>query len=468
MVQTETKRPSLNFKEPDMSTSGTQKTPANAAAGQRRPALHIDTANMYTPHVGSEGVSDAELAAIAKNTRQAHQHLLKQASDGLEAEYACLNLPQVMPQLLPEIEQMGHEISRYPDIVLIGIGGSSLGSKAIWHALRGTEIRLHFVENVDPYDLHHLLLRLNPADTAVICISKSGGTIETVAQYLILRGWLSAKLGKGQALKRQWIITDPETGWLRRLAQQENIANLPVPPKVGGRYSVLSPVGLLPLAALGIDIRALLRGAADNAARCTAEDLRLNPALEMAALYFLLDVKKNKRTSIMMPYINRLQLFVDWYCQLWAESLGKKNTDKEPAGTLPVRALGTIDQHSQLQMYLESRYDKVFTFIELAHWEHNLPIPLDAADRETFPYLKEKTLADVMHAEFNATRETITKTGHPNLTIQLPQLDAHALGQLIDLYQRVTIYAGLLYGVNPLDQPAVEEGKKLAVQYLLS
>ena len=171
----------------------------------------------------------------------------------------------------------------------------------------------------------------------------------------------------------------------------------------------------------------------------------------------------------MMPYINRLRLFVDWYCQLWAESLGKKNAaNKEPAGSLPVRAVGTIDQHSQLQMYLESRYDKVFTFIELAHWENDLSIPLGAEDRETFPYLKEKTLADVMHAEFNATRETITKTGHPNLTIRLPRLDAYILGQLIDLYQRVTIYTGQLYGINPLDQPAVEEGKKLAVRYLLN
>lgn len=453
-----------------MSTSGTEKTAANTTTGQRNPVLHIDTANVYTPQVGNEGVSPSELAAIDQKLRQVHQRLLKGSNDGLEAEYACLNLPHHMSRLLPKIEQMAHEISRFPDIVLIGIGGSSLGSKAVWHALNGAsqKTRLHFVENADPYDLHRLLSRLSPTDTAVICISKSGGTMETIAQYLILRGWLSDKLGNDQALKRQWIITDPETGWLRRLAQRENIASLPVPPKVGGRYSVLSPVGLLPLTALGVDARALLRGAADNAARCAAEDLRLNPALEMAALYFLLDVKKNKRISIMMPYINRLRFFVDWYCQLWAESLGKKNAaNKEPAGSLPVRAVGTIDQHSQLQMYLESRYDKVFTFIELAHWEHNLSIPLGAEDREAFPYLKEKTLADVMHAEFNATRETITKTGHPNLTIRLPRLDAYILGQLIDLYQRVTIYTGQLYGINPLDQPAVEEGKKLAVRYLL-
>lgn len=449
-----------------MSTSEMQKT----AAPTQNTALHIDTANMYAQRVGNEGIALAELIAIEQKLRHTHQQLLSQSNGGPQAEYACLNLPQQMASLLAKIEHMAQEIGRHADIVLIGIGGSSLGGKAIWHALDGgsQKVRLHFVENVDPFDLNRLLSRLQPTDTAVICISKSGGTIETIAQYLIVRGWLKDKLGKDQALKRQWIITDPETGWLRRLAQQEGIPSLPVPPNVGGRYSVLSPVGLLPLAAIGIDIGALLRGAADNAARCTAEDFKLNPALEMAALHFLLDIKKNKRISIMMPYINRLQFFADWYCQLWAESLGKKNPSGEPAGTLPVRALGTVDQHSQLQMYLESRYDKVFTFIALAHWETELPIPTDAAAGDAFPYLKEKTLADVMQAEFRATRETIAKTGHPNLTIRLPQLNAYILGQLIDLYQRVTIYMGLLYDINPLDQPAVEEGKKLAVKYLSS
>jgi glucose-6-phosphate isomerase len=261
------------------------------------------------------------------------------------------------------------------------------------------------------------------------------------------------------------LVTDPREGWLRQVAKRDGLPTLSIPPRIGGRYSVLSAAGLLPLAVIGVDIRALLGGAADNAARCTSPEIRNNPALEMAALYFLLDAKKGKRISIMMPYVNRLQLFVDWYCQLWAESLGKWTAAGAAAGTLPVRAMGAVDQHSQLQMYLESRNDKMFTFIELTQWENNVPIPLDA-DAQTFPHLQGKSMADVIDAEFHATRSVITEAGHPNLTLALPQLDAHVLGQLIDLYQRTTVYAGLLYGVNPLDQPSVEKGKKLAVRYL--
>jgi glucose-6-phosphate isomerase len=238
---------------------------------------------------------------------------------------------------------------------------------------------------------------------------------------------------------------------------------------VGGRYSVLTAVGLLPLAVVGVNIAELLQGAADTVSRCQNENFEKNPALEMAALYYLLDVNHNKRVSVMMPYVNRLRLFVDWYCQLWAESLGKwdtKQPDVPAAGTLPVGAMGAVDQHSQLQMYLESRHDKMFTFIDLAHWDHDLAIPMDASVQGAFPYLEGKSLVDVIRAEFVATRQVITDTGHPNMTLLLPTLSAHTLGQLTELYQRTTVYTGLLYGINPLDQPSVEKGKKLAIQYL--
>jgi glucose-6-phosphate isomerase len=357
---------------------------------------------------------------------------------------------------------------------VIGIGGSSLGAKALQQAvapqppLTGTP-RLHFVENIDPCFLQGLLPSLDAGSSAVLCISKSGGTIETVVQYLILRDWLARQLGGKNATRHQWVITDPKRGWLRELAEREGLPSLSVPPQVGGRYSVLSPVGLVPLATLGIDIGALLQGAADNAARCANADVTANPALEIAALCVLLDTRRSKRTAVMMPYVNRLQLFVDWYCQLWAESLGKWDRARPgstPAGTLPVRAMGAVDQHSQLQMYLESRQDKFFTFIELETCAYDLPVPLDSFDAAHFPFLADRSIAEVIDAEFRATRQVITDAGHPNMTIRLPVLTAHVLGQLIDLYQRITIYAGLLYGINPLDQPSVEIGKRLAIDYL--
>ena len=450
--------------------AGNPTRPVSNAVG---PQLAIDTGNFYQQGVGPEGVHREELAAQSDRIGRVHEQVQSRCVGGLDAEFACLNLAHNMPAMLAEIRQMATALRAYRDVVLVGIGGSSLGTKAIGQAVTGTTANdtpnLHYVENVDPYSLERLLTRLDPASTAVLCISKSGGTIETVVQYLILRDWLTRRVGRDAARRQQWVITDPEQGWLRELAVRENLPSLPVPARVGGRYSVLSPVGLLPLAVLGVDIEALLRGAADNAARCLTADLAANPALEIAALSVLLDTQRGKRIAVMMPYINRLRLFVDWYCQLWAESLGKWDRSlpgSTPAGTLPVRAMGAVDQHSQLQFYLESRHDKFFTFIELAAWEHDLPVPLDATDARHFPYLEGKSMIDIIGAEFRATRQVITDAGHPNMTIRLPVLNAYVLGQLIDLYQRTTVYAGLLYGINPLDQPSVEKGKRLAIQFL--
>jgi glucose-6-phosphate isomerase len=439
-----------------------------------RNLLHIDTARLYQKGVGAEGIRPPELDALMPELKRIHRELTKKSEGGLDAEFACLNLHTGMPESVPLIEAMAEPVRRFEDVAVIGIGGSSLGAKAVLQALTsaspGAAVpALHFLENTDPNHLQNLIQHRKAENVAVICISKSGGTIETVVQYLILREWLEKKLGKDEARRHQWIVTDPAQGWLRELAAREKIPSLPVPPRVGGRYSVMTAVGLLPLAAAGIDIRALLAGAAANAARCSADLPETNPALEIAALFYLLDTGKNKRLSIMMPYADPLQLFGDWYRQLWAESLGKRMENKAgnaTAGTLPVTALGSVDQHSQLQMYLESPLDKIFTFMAVDAWDQDLPIPVLEEERKFFPYLAGKRLSDIIEAEFLATRQVVTDTGHPNMTLRLPVLDAHVLGQLIDLYQRITVYTGMLYGINPLDQPAVEKGKKLAIQLL--
>ncbi len=446
----------------------------------RGKALGINTANMFREQVGVEGIDHNDILQLADDMGRVHETLVSKSLGGLDAEFACLNLATEMRNSLPEIRSSAAELRGYRDILLIGIGGSNLGTKAIRHALKpeddspaGAQAasvpRLHFVENIDSYHMDRLFRQLSPEHTAVLCISKSGGTIETVVQYLILRDWLTKKLGAKEARRHQWVITDPDHGWLRQLARKEELASLPVPPQVGGRYSVLSAVGLLPLAALDIDVDSLLAGAADFGARCTAADPEKNPALLLAALYYLLDKRRDKRISVMMPYVNRLRLLADWYCQLWAESLGKwqgPQPGQSAAGSLPVRAMGAVDQHSQLQMYLESRHDKMFTFVDLDWWDHDIHVPMEADARSAFPYLEGRTLADIIHAEFRATRQVITEAGHPNMTLEMPLLDAYTLGQIIELYQRTTVYTGLLYGINPLDQPSVEKGKKLAIRYL--
>lgn len=436
--------------------------------------LIIDTAGFYRDVVGADGIDRSELDKVSKDLKNAHQVLVRRSAGGLQAEYACLNLHDHLQTSLSDIEAAAVLLRQFKDIAVVGIGGSSLGAKAVYQSLVIPDPsqkmpRLHFLENVDPRNLTAFIQNRSAKDCGVICISKSGGTIETAGQYLILREWLAQQLGQQKALQHQWIVTDPESGWLRHLAIREGIPTLPVPSRVGGRYSVLTAVGLLPLAVVGINIRALLEGSATNASRCTADSLKENPALEMAALFYLLDTLRHKSLSIMMPYADALQLFGDWYRQLWAESLGKRRDDRPddpPVGTLPVTALGTVDQHSQLQMYLESRRDKMFTFLSIERWPTNPSIPLPAEDREAFRFFEGKTMQDVLEAEFQATRQVITEYGHPNMSLRLPVLNEQILGQLIDLYQRVTVYTGLLYGINPLDQPAVEKGKKLAIQML--
>ena len=459
--------------ETDIPAKGETARPASGT-------LRIDTTNLFADRVGPGGVTADDLLRCGDALRRVHSDLVTRSAGGIDSPFACLHLPAAMQPALPQINAMAAELRGYRDILLIGIGGSNLGTKAIRHALKPENDtphaardpagpHLHFVENVDSYHLEQLFRQLSPDTTALLCVSKSGGTIETIVQYLILRDWLQRTLGTEQARRRQFVVTDPEQGWLRELVRNEKLASLPVPPQIGGRYSVLSAVGLVPLAALDVDVDALLQGAAHFAALCRSDDPQDNPALRLAACYYLLESRHDKRISIMMPYVNRLRLFADWYCQLWAESLGKwqgSAPGAAAAGSLPVRAMGAVDQHSQLQMYLESRRDKMFTFINLEHWNHDFAIPLDAQAQQGFPYLEGRSLADVIHAEFHATRQVITDAGHPNLTLEMPVLDAYTLGQLIDLYQRTTIYTGLLYGINPLDQPSVEKGKKLAIRYL--
>lgn len=436
--------------------------------------LSIDTGNMYAEHIGIGGVTSEHCQALTGELAAIHNDVAKELVHGLDSKYACLTLHDTMQDQLDEIVRTAEAIRHFQTILVIGIGGSSLGCKAIRHALKPERrpenpVSLRFVENIDPFLLEGLFQELDPKTTALICISKSGSTIETVVQYQILRQWLVKQLGKEQASKQQWLVTDPDEGWLHECAGRDSITTLPVPRKVGGRYSVLTAVGLLPLRVSGVNVQELLQGATDNAARCQSPRIEENPALEMAALYYLLDVECDKHISIMMPYVNRLRLFVDWYCQLWAESLGKNTSHKEgitTAGTLPVRAMGAVDQHSQLQMYLESRKNKMFSFIELTQWQNDVSLPQNDFDHSFFPYLQDKSLVDIITAEFCATRQVITDIGHPNLTVSLPELSAYTLGQLIDLYQRTTIYTGLLYGINPQDQPSVEKGKKLAIECL--
>lgn len=360
-------------------------------------------------------------------------------------------------------------------MLVLGIGGSALGTRALLGALRPpawNELddeareffpRLTLLDNVDPTSVAAALRRIDPRRVLVNVISKSGGTAETLAQYLVVRRWLDEALG-GAASRHLVFTTDPARGALRELAAREAIATLDVPPEVGGRFSVLSPVGLLPAALVGIDVEALVAGAARAVATAEADDLLRNPAALYAALHWAADAQAGARIHVLMPYSDRLREVGEWFRQLWAESLGKR-VDREGrvvhAGPTPVASVGATDQHSQVQLFMEGPFDKVVTFLTVQNPGEDVPVPRADGMPEEVACLGGTTLGGLLAAEYAATSAALSRVGRMNCTLELPDLAPATLGELLMFFQAATGYAGGWYGVNPFDQPGVELGKRL-------
>ncbi|BCA80051.1 glucose-6-phosphate isomerase [Desulfuromonas sp. AOP6] len=432
--------------------------------------IRLDYTNMMADAVGEmQGIHDADLNALEPRTLEIHRQLMAARQQGSLPFY---DLP-FDRATLEEVITLAADLRRdFDDLVVLGIGGSALGTLALFRALRpfhhnllssakrGSYPRLHVLDNVDPAGVAQTLDLLDPLRTVFLIISKSGTTVETMSQFAIARQWAAGVCGK--EVNRHFIlITDPDKGVLRRLADEQGYRSLSIPAEVGGRFSVFTPVGLLPLAAVGVDVRELLAGAMAMEKRATLEDFRRNPAYINAALQYLA-YRKNMPISVMMPYSDGLRDMADWYRQLWAESLGKKyGLDGQVihVGPTPVKALGTTDQHSQVQLYMEGPFDKVVTFLALDDYGADLIIPAVPGAPE-LDYLQGKTLAELIRSEQKATAMALSTNGRPNCTLTLPDLSAHSLGALVYMLEVQTVFAGGLFGVDPLDQPGVEEGKE--------
>jgi glucose-6-phosphate isomerase len=369
--------------------------------------------------------------------------------------------------------------ARFDDVVVLGIGGSALGPIALrtalrppgWNSLpaerRDGYPRLHVLDNVDPATIAALLDRLDLARALFIVTSKSGGTAETMAQYLVVRERLERTFGSG-ARDHLVFVTDPDKGALRQIARTDGIPALDIPPAVGGRFSVLTPVGLLPAALIGVDTADLLAGAGDMSRRCETDDLRHNPAGVFAALEWLADVQLGRHIHALMPYSDALRDVAAWFVQLWAESLGKQRTGSsgDGVGPTPIGALGATDQHSQAQLFMEGPHDKTVAFVAVREPLADLAIPSLHSDITELGYLGGHRLAELLDVERRATAGALARRGRPNLTIEVDRVDAWHLGGLLMLFEIATIYAGTLYDVNPLDQPGVELGKQFTYAML--
>ena len=426
--------------------------------------------NARQEHVGPHGIgADALKSALAR---------AESALDWLRARHADGRLPLLrLPETHSDLETIRDTArqlaDRATDIVILGTGGSSFGGQTLAQlagfavpgvgALRAPP-QLHFIDNLDPDSFQTLLARLPHATTRFIAISKSGGTAETLMQTIAA---LSAIQSQGLQTRIPDIflgITEPakagKANGLRDLLGKYRVPMLDHDTGVGGRYSALTNVGLLPAAMLGLDVAAVREGAS----LALAPVLAKKPAAQVpAAIGAALSValSESKSISVLMAYCDRLQRFTHWYVQLWAESLGKGGK-----GTTPVAALGPVDQHSQLQLFIGGPRDKLFTVVTVDGAGHGPRIDGELARLAGEPGLAGKTIGDLVAAEGRATAETLAKNGCPVRTIHISKLDEESLGELMMHFMLETIIAAHLLGIDAFDQPAVEEGKVLAKKYL--
>ncbi len=422
--------------------------------------------------IGQHGVSADALNATLARAEQALDWLRARHADG---GLPLLNLPEVRDEI-PALRDAAVRLAdRATDIVLLGTGGSSLGGQTLaqlaGHAVPGVGAlrsgpRLHFMDNLDPESFATLLEKLPLHTSRFVAISKSGGTGETLMQSIAVLSALQAA-SLGPRIPDIFLgLSEPsragKANGLRDLLGKFKVPMLDHHTGVGGRFSVLTNVGLLPAAMLGLDVVAIRGGASLALAPVLAKKKAADvPAALGAALSVALAESKGKSISVVMAYADRLERFTRWYVQLWAESLGK-----DGKGTTPIAALGPVDQHSQLQLFIAGPRDKLFTVITTDRAGQGPRIDKDLAKVAGEPGLGGKTIGDLVAAQGRATAETLAKNGCPVRTIHIPRIDEESMGELLMHFMLETIIAAQLIGVDAFDQPAVEEGKILAKSYL--
>lgn len=434
--------------------------------------LRVDYTNATDKYLGKKGFSAKQLDKLKPLASKAYGYVAENRGKD-ELFMGWTELPYNQDEIVADILATAKNVrEKFENFVVLGIGGSALGPTMAFNALchlRYNDLpkekrngpRFFVEDNVDPVRMQALLDVIDVKTTCFNVISKSGATSETMTQYLIVSDLLKKA---GADLKEHLIFTtDAARGNLVKISNElGGVKSYVLPDGVGGRFSQLCPVGLLPAAVLGIDIKAMLEGAAYMDKLCKSDDFRANPALLSAVLQYAA-MKDGKNVGVMMPYSDNLRYVSDWYAQLWAESLGKNVTLKgKPCnvGQTPVKALGVTDQHSQVQLYTEGPYDKIVTFLSVDKYATPFTIPEGCENIPDVGFLGGHTMEELIQAENKATAYALTKAGRLNYTISLPEVNEFTLGQLLYFFELQTAYAGAMLDVDTYNQPGVEAGKK--------
>ena len=433
-------------------------------------SIKVNYNNMMQRVLGEHGLTDQQLAQSADLCLHAHQVVEQNRGKGMQG---WMDSPYNQQDVVARIKEVAKRIQNECEtFVVLGIGGSALGPIAVFNALKHlyyNELprsvrkapKFYVLDNVDPERISALLDVIDLNTTIFNVITKSGATSETMSQYLVVMDMLNKKFGR-KAREHVIATTSESRGNLIKLATEEGYETFYIPDGVGGRFSELCPVGLLPAAVVGIDIEELLLGAREMDQLCQNNtSIDKNPALAMALLQHL-SIKQGKTVSVMMPYADSLKYVADWYCQLWGESLGKeKDVDGNlvNVGQTPLKCLGATDQHSLIQLFNEGPYDKVITFLEVANYRTDIFIPAGCDKVPDVNFLCNNTMGTLLSNELYATKYALTKRGRSNFTITLDKVDEYHVGALLYMLQMQTAYIGVMLNINAYNQPGVEGGK---------
>lgn len=371
-----------------------------------------------------------------------------------KASLAFAQLPYQEEALLRELTEAEKYAEGMDTFVVIGIGGSDLGTRTVVNALLSNyQRRIYFAgDTTDPKQLVDLSAELDLAKTLFIVVSKSGNTVEPAAAFIYFQDLANQQLGAETAVKHFVLLTDAHSGSLRKLASDKGYPSV-VHGEVGGRYSVLSTVGMLPAHYLGLNVAEFLRGARELADQLVQSASNQDFALSYAVWLFQ-QAQSGKNINVLIPYAYGLTEFSMWFKQLWAESLGKNNS-----GTTPYNVVGPAFQHSTLQLFNEGPDDKMFTFITAKRARQDVNLPPDAAGLADFQFLAGRSFQEILTGEYETTSFALRKYGRQMATLEIDQLDEYNLGQLFYFFELVTLYSGYMYRVNPFDQPGVELSK---------